>query len=213
MARLWPTLDWARLDATFPAFAVLVAQLVQKNRGTSAGLSAAYLRAFRSTAGIPGEAKAVFAQPLNVDQFTTSLRSTSVVALKESAKRGVPAEKALPDALTQAQGAMSRLVLNAGRETTIETLRADTAAVGWQRILGTGGCNFCRVLAERGAVYKEETVDFAAHDHCGCSVVPQYGGELRTVKEYVPSTRFGTPGKRAANNAGIRTWLQQHPSA
>jgi len=119
----------------------------------------------------------------------------------------------MADALTETQGSMSRLVLNAGRETSIETLRADTAAIGWQRILGTGGCDFCKMLAERGAVYKEDTVDFAAHDHCGCSVVPQYGDELQTVKDYVPSARLKTDAARKRNNAAIRAYLKDHPSA
>jgi len=76
VSRLWPALDWSRLDATYPMFAVQVARLVQTNRQTSSGLAAAYLRAFRKSHGVPGEVKAVFAEPLVVDQFQTSLHTT-----------------------------------------------------------------------------------------------------------------------------------------
>lgn len=174
VARLWPALDWARLDATYPEFALQVAALVQKNRQTSAGLAAQYLRAFRLAAGVPGEVKLVFAEPLIVDQFATSLHVTSVAAAKAAAARGVAADVAMGNALSQTTGAMSRLVLQSGRDTVLSTIREDRAAYGWQRVLGGGGCDFCRMLAGRGAVYKEDTADFESHDHCGCTSEPVY---------------------------------------
>ena len=174
MGRLWPALDWARLDSTYPAFALQVAKLVQANRQTSAGLAAAYLRAFRKAQGVPGEAKAVFAQPLVVDQFTTSLRVTSVVAAKKAAAEGVAAEVAMQNALTQTSGSMARLVLDAGRTTVTQTLAADSAARGYRRVLGGGGCDFCQMLAGRGAVYSADTADFQSHDHCGCTAEAVY---------------------------------------
>lgn len=174
MQSLWPALDWSRLDATYPAFAVQVARLVQANRNTSAGLAASYLRAFRKATGVPGEVKPVFAQPLIVDQFATSLRVTSVVAAKTAAGNGVAADVAMANALTQTSGSMARLVLNAGRSTVLDTVAADPRAVGYQRVLGGGGCEFCQMLAGRGAVYGADSADFEAHDHCGCSAEPVY---------------------------------------
>lgn len=174
VSRLWPALDWARLDATYPEFAVNVARLVQANRNTSAGLASQYLRAFRKAKGVPGEVKVIFAEPLVVDQFNVSLRVTSLVAAKTAAGNGVPAEKAMADALVQTSGSMARLVLDAGRMTAVDTLREDPAAFGWARVLGGGGCDFCQMLAGRGAVYKEDTADFEAHDHCGCTTEPVY---------------------------------------
>lgn len=174
MAHLWPALDWARLDATYPAFAVQVAALVQRNRRTSAGLAAAYLRAFRQTSGLPGQAKAVFAEPLIVDQFTASLAATSIAPIKSAASRGVAAEIAMRNGFTQASGSMARLVLNASRETIVQTLAVDSGARGYQRILGGDGCEFCQMLADRGGVYSAETADFQSHDHCGCTAEPVY---------------------------------------
>jgi hypothetical protein len=174
VAKLWPALDWARLDATYPQFALSVAALVQRNRQTSAGLASAYLRAFRQASGVPGELKVIHAEPLIVDQFTTSLRVVSVVAAKKSSALGKVAEVAMANALTETQGSMARLVLDSGRDTTTQTLKADRAAYGWQRVLGGGGCDFCRMLSGRGAVYKEDTADFPSHDHCGCTSEPVY---------------------------------------
>jgi len=132
------------------------------------------LRAFRQAKGVPGAVKPVFAEPLIVDQFATSLRVTSVVAAKKAAAAGTLPVEAMANALTQSTGSMARLVLDAGRDTITQTIRADRAAFGWQRILGGGGCDFCQMLAGRGAVYKEDTADFPSHDHCGCTSEPVY---------------------------------------
>ena len=122
VSKLWPALDWNRLDATYPAFAVQVARLVQTNRQTSSGLAAAYLRAFRRASDVPGDVKAVFAAPLVVDQFQASLHTTSVAAVKNAAGSGADELAAMADARTQTVGAMARLVLNGGRETLLGSL-------------------------------------------------------------------------------------------
>jgi hypothetical protein len=35
-------------------------------------------------------------------------------------------------------------------------------------------CDFCEMLADRGAVYGEASADFEAHDHCSCSAEPVF---------------------------------------
>lgn len=172
LARLWPALDWTRLDATYPDFAVTVAALVERNRQTSAGLAASYLRAFRRAEGVPGEVRVVFAQPLIVDQFGPTLHSTTVAAAKSAAARGVVADVAMSNALTLAQGAMARLVLDAGRQTVTQTIAQDGRAKGWRRVLGGGGCDFCQELA--GRVYPRDNADFEAHGKCGCTSEPVF---------------------------------------
>lgn len=172
MEELWPALDWANLDKTYPGFAAEVAALVSKNRKTSSGLAAAYLRAFRVASGLSGDVRIVV-PPMAPEQFKVSLRVTSLVAAKKSAALLVPADIAMTNALTQSSGAMARLVLNGGRETVNQTLRADSSATGWRRVLGTGGCDFCKELA--GRVYPTDNADFDAHGKCGCTSEPVYG--------------------------------------
>lgn len=171
MEQVWPALDWADLDRTYPGFAAEVAALVSKNRRTSSGLAAAYLRAFRIASGLSGDVRIVM-PPMAPAQFTTSLRVTSLVAAKKSAALLVPADVAMTNALTQASGAMARLVLNGGRETITQTIRNDGAAQGWRRVLGGGGCDFCQMLA--GRVYPSDNADFDAHGKCGCTSEPVY---------------------------------------
>ena len=172
MERLWPALDWARLDSTYPQFAGLVTEMVAKNRRTSAGLAAAYIRAYRIASGLGGDVKIVIPQTVNIEQLDASLHSTAIATAKSAAARSVAADVAMGNALTLASGAMSRLVLNAGRETVNETIRADDKATGWRRVLGGGGCDFCRLLA--GRVYPRDNADFEAHGKCGCTSEPVY---------------------------------------
>lgn len=171
MEQLWPALDWADLDRTYPGFAAEVAALVSNDRKVSSGLAAAYLRAFRVASGLSGDVRIVV-PPMAPEQFETSLRVTSLVAAKKSAERLVDPNVAMTNALTQASGAMARLVLNGGRETVNQTIRNDSSARGWRRVLGGAGCDFCRMLA--GRIYPTENAGFDAHGHCGCTSEPVY---------------------------------------
>lgn len=85
------------------------------------------------------------------------------------------------------------------RDTILGNRQRDPAAVGWRRILHDG-CPFCRMLADRGAVYKESTARFAAHPNCNCGAQPVFEGDPApeaSVMQYVASRRSKTPKQRA----------------
>lgn len=172
MRRLWPALRWDDLDGTYPALAAEAAQMVARYRRTSAGLAAGYLRAYRVASGLDGDVRVITPQALNVKQFNASLHSLTVAAAKVSAIKAVAPSDAMSNALTRSSGAMVRLVLDAGRETVTRTVQADDKAVGWQRVLGGGGCDFCQELA--GRIYPTENAGFDAHGNCGCTSEPVY---------------------------------------
>jgi hypothetical protein len=95
------------------------------------------------------------------------------------------------------------------RETITTNTRRDPAAVGWRRIASVG-CKFCRMLADRGAVYRASTATFAAHPHCGCSAAPVFDGNAgpeASVIQYVASQRRRTPAQQAA----LRRYLAAMP--
>jgi hypothetical protein len=75
------------------------------------------------------------------------------------------------NALTQTSGAMSRLVLDAGRETVT---RHRHRRRGWLGAVGNGECDWCAQYLD-GEVHYTEGYDFNAHDHCGCTAEPVYG--------------------------------------
>jgi hypothetical protein len=79
-------------------------------------------------------------------------------------------------ALDALLGAAERMILMGGRDTVTDASVQDPVAEGWERIATAGACDFCTMLAGRGAVYKEDTADFQAHDHCGCVAAPVFSG-------------------------------------
>lgn len=173
LQRLWPALRYGELERTFPAWFAGASAVVARDRTRSAGLASLYLRAHRLNAGVPGEPSVRLVTGLPAEQLATSLRVTTLVAIKRSTLAGKTAEKAMVDAFVQSSGAATRLVLNAGRDTIRETTVNDPRTAGWRRVTA-GGCDFCRMLSGRGSVYREATADFASHDHCACSAEPVY---------------------------------------
>jgi len=173
MRRLWPALSFDDLDGTYPALAGVTAEMVAKHRRISAGLAAAYLRAYRVQSGLDGDLRIVIPRAINVEQFGATLHPLAVAAPKAATAKAVAPTVAMDNALTRTAGAMARLVLDAGRETVTRTIQADDKARGWRRVLGGGGCDFCRTLA--GRVYPRDNADFDAHGKCGCTSEPVYG--------------------------------------
>ena len=86
------------------------------------------------------------------------------------------------------------------RDTILTNRQNDPESVGWRRIT-TGGCRFCRMLSDRGAVYRQSTVQFAAHPNCHCTAQPVFkendpGTEVGEF-QYMASRRNKTPATRA----------------
>jgi hypothetical protein len=85
------------------------------------------------------------------------------------------------------------------RDTILTNRRADPNSVGWRRIT-SGACRFCRMLADRGAVYREASATFAAHPNCNCTAQPVFvandpGTEVGVI-QYMASRRNKTPETR-----------------
>lgn len=88
------------------------------------------------------------------------------------------------------------------RDTIITNRKQDPQAIGWKRITrGTKSCGFCRMLADRGAVYRKETATFASHDDCMCTAAPVFqGGDIgpeADTAQYMASKRRRTAKEKA----------------
>lgn len=95
------------------------------------------------------------------------------------------------------------------RDTVLTNTRRDADAIGWARA-AAGGCKFCRMLADRGAVYRERSATFAAHPNCHCSAYAvfrggDHGPEASAV-QYLASRRSRTPAQRAY----VRAYLNEN---
>jgi hypothetical protein len=120
-----------------------------------------------------------------------------------------PLFQAEPDvsaAQTLVEGGLQRRIADVSRVTITESSLADPAATGWQRVTSGRGCEFCSMIAGRGAVFSEATADFAAHDHCRCSAIPAWNGQPVPVRPYEPSLRQAS----AADKARVREYLRTH---
>jgi hypothetical protein len=106
------------------------------------------------------------------------------------------------EASTMAQdalrGASTRMTLMGGRNTIVQASGIDPVATGWERVIEPGACSFCAMLAGRGGVYSEATVDFRAHDHCHCVARPVFRGQKSINTELSAAWGRETKGTRGA---------------
>lgn len=176
VVQTFPLLDPGDIDGSFRRWLDVTAPIVQRQRARSAQLAAGYVTAYRAIElGLDVEPFTVPAfTPAPAEQLATSLLVTGPYALRRRLARGDAITKAIDMTMASSSGAGMRLALEGGRRTILDSVRSDDRAVGYERITSGRGCDFCSMLAGRGAVYGEESADFAAHDHCTCSAAPVY---------------------------------------
>lgn len=124
-----------------------------------------------------------------------------MVARTTEALRDLTAfDGALAPVISLLTGEIQHEVASGFRDTvTVNSVR-DPDAAGWQRFARPGACKFCLMLAGRGAVYAEATVQFAAHGHCHCVTGPSFDPDApkASVMQYVASSPDRTPTQQAA---------------
>jgi hypothetical protein len=172
---LWPLLDQASLDATFPRYFLGAQSAVLHGRDRMTSLTQRYYRAFREAEGVPGEIPVLELALIDPAQLLASLTVTGPVWAKRAVGKGIDVRQAMRMALQAQSGAASRLVLDSGRSALDATVRADRRALGWYRVTHGKACAFCAMLASRGAVYHTARAagdQHRYHDHCACTVEP-----------------------------------------
>lgn len=188
LRRIWGSLDPGNLDATFPRFATYASATVQARRTVSSALGASFYRTLRDAEGVAGAFSPVTAGRVAPEALETSLRVTGPVAWKAALARGADPAQAQATAFGSVQRAMTRHVLDGGRQTILQSSILDDNANGYQRVSDGKPCAFCAMLIGRGAVYLSEgTASFDAHDGCGCQPVPFWG---RTPGETAQAQRY-----------------------
>lgn len=117
-------------------------------------------------------------------------------------------EQILAEAQAAAEAALQRQVAAGFRDTMTGNTDDDPDTVGWRRFARDGGCKFCLMLADRGAVFTETSVRFAAHKNCGCVVGQSYDPDAprADVMQYVASRRNRSDEDRAR----LRAYLNEN---
>lgn len=187
VTRLWPALDPARLDKTFPGWLRAMITLTRSYHGQSAQAAALYYRHARATATrSPTPQSLIRLAPAPSDEWMGR-------AFGFSGPGMLSRDKVRPHtALTTTLGTAARIAQDGGRTTIVDTATADPVAVGWYRVTDGAPCSFCALLASRpviggrGSVYHSQTTaGFQAHNHCGCTAAPMFSRDdpLPSVNE------------------------------
>lgn len=155
----------------------------------------------RYTERVPGDFRAVMGEPFPVEFVQKRVRYGAAHLFTETPTLMLPF----------LLNAMDKYVLQPGRDTVQQSTVRDPQASGWHRETSPGACNFCRMLAGRGGVYKRSTANFAAHGNCGCSAVPSWDADAKEVPvsayEASEKTYRKSPEQLEAHNKSIREYL------
>lgn len=170
---VWPLFDLKRIDETWPHVERLLMAAIEQSRTASALTAAAYYEAFRVAEDVPVD---VLERPRLDDSWKDAAHTSLAITGYQAARRNVALKVLEPKAqtLVTVTGSASRHALNGGRDMLKAYVKSDPRGRGYARIASANACAFCQMLAGRGAVYGKESGDFAAHDHCSCSLEPVY---------------------------------------
>lgn len=172
LRRIWRSLDPARLEQTTPAWLTAALAIVAIQHQASTLIARRYFQAFR-IAEVGAALRAPLPEPeLDRRAASTSLIVSGPVRLRKATEATLARFE--PIAETEVARAGSRHAVNGGRELIRQASIQDPRARGWGRITSGRACRFCSMLAGRGAVYSDASVDFQAHDGCHCHAEPAY---------------------------------------
>ena len=102
------------------------------------------------------------------------------------------------------------------RDSILGNVRSDQEAVGWSRVARPGACKFCKMLADKGAVYRSKsTAIFAAHGNCNCATQPKFrngdiGPEASTIQYVASAKRARDQRTQDRRNALVRAYLNEN---
>lgn len=196
--------DLDDIEGWWEQIAPQVRQEILTGASGLAMLARRYLAAHAQAEGVTLAPVVVAA--LAADQLDISLRVTGPVAFRRHVAATGSAEGARQVMATTLSGAGQRLAMSGARQTITRTVAERQQIAGWRRVSDGSPCAFCSMLVSRGAVYSRETVDFQAHDHCGCTPEPLYRREEEPpeVRELYEQWRRATQGTSGAG--AVRAW-------
>ncbi|MFG2352587.1 hypothetical protein [Streptomyces sp. NPDC048521] len=174
----------SRLRESVPDWLAAMNAVVEQYARTSSHLAADFYDAQREAAGVPGVFTVPVVEPPPQEQTEASLRwATKDLWPRDPDDPQItdaqqqPMDVRLAQAEKKSEQVAQKLVADTGRGTVQEAVRQDRQATAWARSAALGACAFCKLLAARGAVYKQDTADFRAHDGCHCGVIPVFKGQ------------------------------------
>lgn len=178
LAELWrPLVDPADIRGTLEPFARAGTAVTLAARRESAAVALSYYTTFRKVEGVRGTMDARPALDPSPDVLRGGLFGAGARGIMNARGRGLSVAQAAENGLVKASGAAVQIAANGGRETLLDAVAADPAAVGYQRVTDGDPCAFCQMIASRGIIgYDESSAGFESHGHCGCTAEPAFEG-------------------------------------
>lgn len=186
--QLWGTVEPTALARTVEPWAVASATLVVERNRRSSTVASRYVQQLRSVEGVAGSVMISLPPPPERRVAVEVLRGAAISGIVNARRRGLSPQAAAMNGLVKASGSASSLTLAGGRDTIMDSVSSDRRAVGWMRVTSGDPCAFCAMVASRGPIYKEDSVDFETHDHCACEPEPVYDGSAFTDRSQWPET-------------------------
>lgn len=157
IVKLWPLLNFARIDQAWDPWLRLVVPVLQRRHAMSSDSAALFYRASRQHAlGDPGLA-AVLADLPTEEWIARAIGYAAPGVYSRQVGAGRSPEQANKAALTQTLGTTGRIVLDGARTTVADTAKADPKAVGWYFQTDGDPCHFCAIIASRGIVFHADS--------------------------------------------------------
>lgn len=219
LASAWSVIDLNDLPATMPKYELTIAALVRKFGLGSAKIAADFYQQQRTAAHIPGRFTPKLADPAGSDEVSRSVSwatrglwtQPNDEPLTPSAEPELEEPESVPDHIQSAQtlvkGVTQKMVVDTGRNTLLEAIKADQKCRGWAREARPNACYFCAMLSTRGAVYKsEESASFLPHDNCHCIPVPVFADNYEPpahVRQWQADYFQATKGTHGSKNAQV----------
>src|SRR5699024_1854091 len=162
------TLDMSNVQIVRSRLLKFVPDLVETYGESAAAMAQDWYENVRDDLGLPRHFRAV----VPGKGFWAEAREATEGTVRRVA--GMAEDGAQSQMATALSSKAGKYAVNASRETIVRSSNEDPRASGWRRVTRGETCRFCRMLAGRGAVCKDDTVRFAAHGGCNCAAVPSW---------------------------------------
>lgn len=163
------TLEGVNLDDISGSWRWRLAMMDTMRTGftTSATLAGDYLPRFQAAEG--GKILDLVVPEFDPYVADEIINDAGIANMKKRIGKGVAPESALAQTSRTLATQAAQFAMSAGRGLVTGTVKYHGKSGRWRRVTDGKPCAFCGMLAGRGPVYAEDTVQFRSHGHCGCT--------------------------------------------
>ena len=177
LLRAWGVVDPTNLRETVDPFTAAGVVMVRAGFKASAAAASRYYAEFRRLEGVSGAVMIALPDAPDHEDVSNAIRGAGLSGILNARRRGQTASESASNGFVKMSGAARLLVMEGGRSTLLGAIMGDPHARGWQRVTDSAPCAFCKKIAARGLISKNEgALTFEAHGHCGCGAEPFFDG-------------------------------------